>query len=194
MLNNTTNGTEKLWGKYRAEVVDNDDPKKRGRILVKSTNLIHNKPELGWAESCFMPGTFFIPRKGDFVWIEFENGDINLPIWVGIFPTRKYVKELLFSAFGDRINYDPYMYVITDGGNEIRFKNNDLKGHKHLIIKDYSGTEILFDGNEGNLNINVTDNLTNSAGGSISNGSGNLPSYVDPPIPKPIKPMKGENY
>lgn len=109
---------EKLWGKYRAEVLDIDDEEMRGRVLVKCETLMPDKPELGWAESCFMPGHFFLPRKGDFVWIEFEEGDIDLPIWVGIMPTRKYVKEFLFEKYSDRTHYDKDIRILRSENHQ----------------------------------------------------------------------------
>jgi hypothetical protein len=88
------NNTTKLYGKYRAITLDINDPEMRGRVLVQCPKL-SNKSALGWAESCFPPGMFFLPKKGDFLWIEFEEGDIHKPVWVGIMPTRAYVRDYL---------------------------------------------------------------------------------------------------
>ena len=43
-----------------------------------------------WAMPCFpiagkQQGTYFIPQIGAGVWVEFENGDPNYPIWTGCF-------------------------------------------------------------------------------------------------------------
>jgi hypothetical protein len=94
-LNKTT--TTQLYGKYRAIVLDTADPEMRGRVLVQCPKL-SNKSALGWAESCFPPGMFFLPKKGDFLWIEFEEGDIHKPVWVGIMPTRNYVRDYLLGV------------------------------------------------------------------------------------------------
>jgi Type VI secretion system/phage-baseplate injector OB domain len=83
-----------LLGKFRAQVINNKDPEMRGRLLVKSPRVLNNH-ELGWAESCLPPGYFTLPRKLDWVWIEFEEGDVNKPIWVGIMPTRAYTRDYL---------------------------------------------------------------------------------------------------
>lgn len=148
---------EKYWGKYRAEVKDINDPEMRGRVLVKCEKLMPDNPELGWAESCFMPGQFFLPRKGDYVWIEFEEGDINLPVWVGIMPTREYVKSYLFSAYGDRTNYDPKVSMIrTVEHPGIHFMDNAKNGEKEIIIKDNAGSFTQLESKSGDITIKST--------------------------------------
>lgn len=102
----------KLFGKYRAQVLNITDPEMRGRILVKSPKVLNNH-ELGWAESCFMPGQFFLPRKQDYVWIEFEEGDVHKPIWMGIMPTRAYVRDFIMREAPYHIDKG---YVVVHGG------------------------------------------------------------------------------
>lgn len=132
----------KLYGKYRAEVIRIDDPEMRGRILVRCPSVL-NDHELGWAESCFPPGVFSLPRKGDFVWIEFEEGDVHKPIWVGIMPTRKYVKEYLFRSFGDRNYYDPKVKLWVTNNHQLRFHDGDKVGDNKSIITSGSNSVIL---------------------------------------------------
>lgn len=76
----------KYWGKFRGKVVDTVDPMVGGRLLCTVAAL----PEmtLNWA----MPavpyassgqGFFALPIIGSDVWIEFEQGDPDRPIWSG---------------------------------------------------------------------------------------------------------------
>lgn len=76
------------FGKYRGKVIDPVDPLQLGRI-VALVPAISEFP-LNWA----MPATpyagagvgfFAIPPVGANVWIEFEGGDANYPIWSGCF-------------------------------------------------------------------------------------------------------------
>lgn len=75
-------------GKYRATVHDNVDPDRLGRIraIVPSvTGPVHPST---WALPCLPAagaemGQFTVPRRGAGVWIEYQGGDINYPIWVG---------------------------------------------------------------------------------------------------------------
>lgn len=80
------------WGKYRAEVIDVNDPQKLGRIRVKCPKLLGDRLS-NWAYSCFPPGIFSPVVKGELVWIEFEDGDIDKPIWTGIFATKSYMQR-----------------------------------------------------------------------------------------------------
>ena len=84
-----TSVTEKFYGKYRGTVVNNIDPKQEGRIqvLVPDVSII---PLATWAMPCVpiagtQMGTFVIPQIKSGVWVEFEQGDPDYPIWVGGF-------------------------------------------------------------------------------------------------------------
>lgn len=76
------------YGKYRGKVVDPIDPLQLGRI-VALVPAISEMP-LTWAMPA-MPyagpgvGFFAIPPLGANVWIEFEAGDVDYPIWSGCF-------------------------------------------------------------------------------------------------------------
>ena len=77
----------KLYGKYRGAVLDNIDPLGRGRILAE----VPDAPGLfssAWAEACaplagVQSGVYLVPQIGAGVWIEFERGDPDFPIWTG---------------------------------------------------------------------------------------------------------------
>ncbi len=77
-----------FYGKYRGKVIDNNDPLKRGRLRANVPAISDH--DLTWAE----PGTpyagpklgwYVIPPAGANVWIEFERGDVDYPIWTGCF-------------------------------------------------------------------------------------------------------------
>ena len=79
----------KFYGKYRGTVTVNVDPEQRGRIMAMVPDVLGVIPS-SWAMPCFpiagkQQGTYFIPQVGAGVWIEFENGDANYPIWTGCF-------------------------------------------------------------------------------------------------------------
>ena len=79
----------KYYGKYRATVTVNVDPEQRGRIMAIVPDVLGVTPS-SWAMPCFpiagkQQGAYFIPQVGAGVWIEFENGDANYPIWTGCF-------------------------------------------------------------------------------------------------------------
>ena len=76
----------RYFGKYRAFVVSTDDPDKLGRISVKVPVVLGDE-ESGWALPAPSTGgrtnvgDFRCPKRGDYVWIEFEEGDPARPIW-----------------------------------------------------------------------------------------------------------------
>jgi uncharacterized protein involved in type VI secretion and phage assembly len=78
----------RYFGKYRGTVTDNDDPTKRGRIKVKVPAVLGDLEN--WALPC-VPyagnniGSYLIPATGSGVWIEYEAGDPDFPIWSGGF-------------------------------------------------------------------------------------------------------------
>ncbi len=77
-----------FFGKYRGKVLENVDPMDLGRILVDVPAVPSAKLSLAWP--CFpysgeQVGLYFIPPLGANVWVEFEGGDPNHPIWTGCF-------------------------------------------------------------------------------------------------------------
>ncbi|MDR2153625.1 MAG: phage baseplate assembly protein V [Burkholderiaceae bacterium] len=79
--------TTGLYGKFRATVINNVDPMKIGRIQAMVPGVAGFVPST-WAMPCLPmaginSGVFTVPMIGAGVWIEFENGDPNYPIWVG---------------------------------------------------------------------------------------------------------------
>lgn len=79
----------KFVGKYRGTVENNVDPRQMGRIQIKVPNVL-GESRLSWAMPCAPyagpgVGLFAIPPVGANVWIEFENGDPDYPIWTGCF-------------------------------------------------------------------------------------------------------------
>ena len=79
--------TSALYGKYRGTVVNNIDPLQIGRIQAMVPDLAGLVPGT-WAMPCvpaagINTGVFTVPMIGAGVWIEFERGDADYPIWVG---------------------------------------------------------------------------------------------------------------
>jgi hypothetical protein len=78
-----------FFGKYRGTVVNNIDPMQIGRIQAMVPDVAGLLPS-SWAMPCLPVaglnmGLFTVPPVGAGVWIEFERGDPDYPIWVGGF-------------------------------------------------------------------------------------------------------------
>ena len=81
--------TDRFYGKYRGLVLINVDPQNQGRIRAVVPEVLGVYPS-NWCLPCTpyagsaMPaGLFTVPLPGAGVWIEFEAGDVNRPIWTG---------------------------------------------------------------------------------------------------------------
>ena len=76
-----------FYGKYRATVFNNVDPLQIGRIQAMVPDVLGQLPS-SWAMPCVPMagdnvGFFTVPPIRAGVWIEFEKGDPDYPIWVG---------------------------------------------------------------------------------------------------------------
>jgi uncharacterized protein involved in type VI secretion and phage assembly len=77
------------FGKYRGTVLDNIDPLQIGRLMVQIADVSNVLPST-WAMPCLpfggiQSGMYVAPAIGSGVWIEFEQGNPDYPIWVGCF-------------------------------------------------------------------------------------------------------------
>jgi hypothetical protein len=88
-VDETGEGMKRYYGKYRGTVINNIDPEQRGRIMALVPDVLGLTPS-SWALPCVpiagkQQGMFALPQVGAGVWIEFEQGDPDYPIWVGGF-------------------------------------------------------------------------------------------------------------
>jgi len=79
----------KYYGKFRGTVIQNVDPEQIGRIQVMVPDVSGLLPS-SWAMPCVpfagkQSGVYVVPQVGAGVWVEFEQGDPDYPIWSGGF-------------------------------------------------------------------------------------------------------------
>lgn len=84
-----SDGAGKYYGKYRGMVLNNVDPLQQGRLQVQVPDVAGLAPA-SWAMPCvpiagIQNGMFALPIIGSGVWVEFEQGNPDYPIWVGCF-------------------------------------------------------------------------------------------------------------
>jgi Type VI secretion system/phage-baseplate injector OB domain len=83
--------SELFFGKYRGVVTDNNDPEGLARIKVQ-VPAVMGETEVGWCLPA-LPfagdghGLVMLPEAGAMVWVEFEAGHVDFPIWTGCFFT-----------------------------------------------------------------------------------------------------------
>lgn len=144
---------KQFFGKYRGKVENNLDPQQMGRIQV-SVPAVLGQGSLSWAMPCVPyagPGVgfFAIPPNGANVWVEFEGGDTDYPIWSGCFWGLGEVPALPAVA---------EMKVWKTDGATITL--NDLPGIGGITIETTLGAKIVI--NAQGIEIN------NGLGGTIT--------------------------
>jgi len=77
------------YGKFRGTVLQNIDPMNIGRLMVTVTDASNVIPTT-WAMPCFpfagiQNGFYAVPAIGSGVWIEFEQGNTDYPVWTGCY-------------------------------------------------------------------------------------------------------------
>jgi uncharacterized protein involved in type VI secretion and phage assembly len=78
---------QRYYGIYRGTVVNNIDPMQTGRLLVLCPDVVGITPS-SWAMPCVpfagkQMGMFVVPQIGAGVWVQFEGGNPDYPVWMG---------------------------------------------------------------------------------------------------------------
>ncbi|MFV8753961.1 phage baseplate assembly protein V [Nannocystaceae bacterium ST9] len=127
----------KRWGKYRGFVVDNQDPDKLGRVRVRVPS-VYGEQDSDWAlpslpfGGAASHGLSLLPEPNDAVWVEFEEGDIDRPIWVGF-----------FSHSGNALPEPGKRTLKTPAGHRVEF--NDLDGAHAIEVAHEGGAKLTID-------------------------------------------------
>lgn len=161
--------SNKYYGKYRGVVVNNIDPMRMGRLQITVPDVLSLIPST-WAEPC-VPlagptgppmGVYLVPPIGAGVWVEFEQGDPNYPIWVGCrWGAASDVPPLAFAG----LPVSPNIVMQTAGQNTLVI--SDLPGPTGgIMLKSPTGASI----------------IVNDTGIYIQNGKGASLTMVGPAV------------
>ncbi|GAB7045626.1 phage baseplate assembly protein V [Catenuloplanes indicus] len=133
-------------GKYRGTVAENADPMRIGRIRVRVPDVLGDTPST-WAMPCLplagpQMGQYVVPPVGAGVWVEFEQGDVSFPIWVGCwYGSAAEVPQAAITGPAER----PNIVVQTGAGHRVVL--SDLPGGSGISLRAASGAEIVIDDN-----------------------------------------------
>lgn len=124
------------YSSYRAFVIDNEDPGKMNRLKLRIPHLndVVDDDTWAWPKNVWGGkdyGSQMLPQKGDMVWVEFENGDPDYPIW----SHAGYAEEELPKEF---INNRCYGFK-TPSGSLILI--NDNKDKEEILVKHKSSLD-----------------------------------------------------
>jgi hypothetical protein len=123
---------KKYYSIYPAQVVNNKDPENRWRLKLKVPDILDDKELSEWAEPSLPTagldknanssttagkyGSFFPPKVGDHVWVEFRMGDLKAPIYrnggwwakneVPAFLSDDRKNAVFISRYGHKITVD----------------------------------------------------------------------------------------
>jgi len=134
---------DKFYGKYRGMVLNNIDPMQKARLLVQLPDVL-GLGTSSWAMPCVplagpQMGTFVLPIIGSGVWVEFEGGDPDYPIWTGGFwGSAAEVPALALTG----LPTSPNIVFQTTGQNTIVV--SDLPGPTGgIMLKSMTGASII---------------------------------------------------
>jgi hypothetical protein len=160
----------RFYGKYRGLVIENIDPEQIGRVMVQVPDVLGPIPS-SWAMPCvpaagIQAGCFIVPPIGSQVWVEFEQGDPDYPIWTGGF--WGLVAEVpVFATAPPAIPPGQNIVLQTSGQNMIIVSDAPpTPATGGIVLKSTTGAMI----------------VVNDSGIYISNGKGAMITMVGPTV------------
>src|SRR5215469_4095011 len=160
----------RYYGKYRGTVLENVDPLQIGRIIAHVPDVLGEAPS-SWAMPCvpaagIQSGAFIVPPIGSQVWVEFEQGDPNYPIWTGGF--WGLVADVpIFATAPPAIPPGQNICIQTTGQNMIMVSDappSPVTGG--IVLKSMTGAMLVI----------------NETGIYISNGQGAMITLIGPTV------------
>ena len=155
----------RYYGKYRATVLNNIDPMLQGRIMVQLADRYGLFPST-WALPSFPlaavgSGVVVLPPVMSSVWVEFEAGDPDYPIWTGAFwaDPGGFPPQALVGA----TPATPNIHLQTTTGVSVTLSDNPAQ---NVLIKTLTGAMISI----------------GAAGITIMNGQGASIAMVGPSV------------
>lgn len=134
--------TRKYYGKYRGMVINNVDPMQQARLQVQVPDVL-GLNSLNWALPCLpfagrQMGWWAIPQIGTGVWVEFEQGDPDYPVWTGCwYGNASEVPALALTG----LPVSPSVVVQTQGQQTLML--SDVPGPTGgILLKHRSGAMI----------------------------------------------------
>jgi hypothetical protein len=161
---------QRYFGKYRGLVIENLDPLQQGRIMAQVPDVLGETPS-SWCMPCvpvagIQAGVFVVPPMGSQVWIEFEQGNPDYPVWVGGFWGT--VGDIpAFASAPPPIPPGQNIVLQTTGQNTIILSDSaPTPATGGIVLKSMSGAMI----------------VVNDTGIYISNGQGASITLIGPTV------------
>jgi uncharacterized protein involved in type VI secretion and phage assembly len=176
---------DRYYGKYRGFVTDNNDPEKLGRLRLMVPSVL-GEAQTGWALPSLPfggladQGFFVIPEVDAQVWVEFEAGNVDQPIWTGTFwqtsgdPPAESAKappttRVLKTPSGHVLQFDDEsgsekFWLVHPAGTQMTV---DEKGT--VVITDPKGNTLTLDADGGQMLLeDANGNTVTMASGGVT--------------------------
>ncbi|WP_432949914.1 phage baseplate assembly protein V [Kribbella sp. CA-253562] len=150
----------RYYGKYRGKVADDTDPDFRGTLQV-TVPAVFGPTATVSAVPCLPYGHFFVPPKDTDIWVEFEAGDLDHPIWTGVWhPAGTTPAEAEVSPPEHRV-------IHTVSGHTVEFADED--GQERILIRhaadafisiDPDGSVLIADARGSHLHLDAKEGKT----------------------------------
>ncbi len=168
-----------LLGIHRAFVVDRNDNSEisdtpnRGRIKVKIPFLTDQENDGEeyhfWCDYCGPSHQFFsIPAVGTLVYVMFNGGNPEQPVWIGAVNTTNLSKDPPQRFRRDEPDVSGYESL---GGHFLEF--DDISGEKHIRLEDSNANFILMDTEAGDLEVFFANDERRTIGNDRTTDIGN---------------------
>lgn len=177
---------------YRAIVKDNKDPSNSFKIKAIVPSVYGSGYTTDWIRCAFIDGTK-LPSIGDIVYVMFEDGDIDYPIWA----FAQFIEGKVDEEFKDK--YDKIRLLKSKSGSKVLIDDEldiiTIQHHKGSLIKI---TESIVEINGNNqsavkgdeLNSLLSDLLTTLSSATIITPAGN--GVFDPAFISKITTLKAK--
>lgn len=145
---------ERFFGKYRGVVRGNQDPEGRGRLQVEVPELRPDVTDWALPASPYAGdgvGFFALPPVGANIWVEYEAGNLRVPIWSGCFWLRGEVAaadalpEVMFLRTAQatiRIDNSMGEILIQIGGSTLTLTASEAKLESSQISLTANGATV----------------------------------------------------
>jgi uncharacterized protein involved in type VI secretion and phage assembly len=175
--------------KYRGKVEDNQDPLSLGRVKVSVPSVLGEDLQV-WAMPC-VPfagrdvGFFMLPPRDANVWVEFEGGDLDYPIWSGCFwgrdevpadPAEEKMKVIKTDKVTMTLNDDPneggFFLEVGDTPLKMSFNSQGIEISNSNSKVTITSSKITINGNDieissGPFNIKISSSKVSINDGAL---------------------------